>query len=54
MAAGSLAVSVLGVSLAPPIQLSGNHAETVGIFAIVAVLVIAFIASIIEEDRQGQ
>ena len=41
----SLTVSILGVSLAPPLLLSGNPGAAVGALALAVVLLIAFVAS---------
>jgi len=41
----SLTVSILGVSLAPPLLLSGNPGAVVGALAVAVVLLIAFVTS---------
>lgn len=45
-AIGSLAISVLGVSLAPPLLVSGNPAAVVGGFAVAVLLLIVIVASV--------
>jgi hypothetical protein len=45
MAAASLAVSYVGVSLMPPLVLPGEAAAVVGIFAVVAVALLAAVTS---------
>ena len=42
----SLTVSILGVSLAPPLMLSGNPSLAVGVLAVAVVLLIAFVTSV--------
>jgi hypothetical protein len=45
MAAASLAVSYVGVSLIPPLVLPGEAAAVVGIFTVVAVALLAAVTS---------
>jgi hypothetical protein len=54
MGAASLTLTIFGVSLAPPLSLSGSSAAMVGILAVAALALLAGIAAADRLDHRGQ